>query len=151
MSWLTGRITTSPCCCTLTRPLSSWSSWPTTPSSAFLIKRPSRESRRSPTPCKSPRGTVCLLHCTAFHDPVSAGCQLEVPEETHSLTADTQCLCLFWPAWCGRLVTHDDTSAKYFKINVLWLLTCYFGEIVSELQRSESTCQDASVLHMFLI
>lgn len=23
---------------------------------------------------------VCLLHCTAFHDPVSAGCQLEVLE-----------------------------------------------------------------------
>lgn len=75
MSWLMARITTSPCCCTLARPLSSWNSWLRIPSSAFSTKSPSRESRRSPTPCKSPRGTVRLPCCTALRDPVSQGSQ----------------------------------------------------------------------------
>lgn len=76
--WLTERIITSPCCCTLMKHSWSWNSWQTTPSSVFSIKRPFRGSQHSPTPCKLLRGTACLLHCTALHDPVSTGCLVEL-------------------------------------------------------------------------
>lgn len=103
MSWLMGRITTSPCCCTLMRHLWSWNSWLRTPSSVFLIKRPSRESQHSPTPSKLPRGTVCLLHCTALHDPASAGCRLEEASKHKVwLGSNSICVCLKLSGVAGR-------------------------------------------------
>lgn len=127
MCWLMVKITTSPCCCTSRRPLSSWNSWLLTPSSVSLIRSPSRESQRSQTPCKLPRGSVSLWACS---------CEWESPLIWARLNPDLLPRD-FRMSWLVSLVLFKEFLALNFQI--CFLLHFLLTEALRLMQRVSSS------------